>query len=78
MVTVSEVSFIADTAILSTLVTGILPGLALKIFLMLLPPILAAMMRFSGVQSLSQVDLGVVSRYFLFQVREWVGGIELG
>jgi hypothetical protein len=47
---------------------GILPSLVLKIFLALLPPILAAMARFSGAKSVSRVDLSVVANFFVFQV----------
>lgn len=54
-------------AILNSLVTAILPGLALKIFLIFVPGIITAMNKFSGMVSLSQVDLALTSRYFVFQ-----------
>jgi hypothetical protein len=43
-------------------------GLVLKIFLILLPTILAIMNRFAGMVSISQVDFGVVEKYFIFQL----------
>lgn len=54
-----------------------LAGLALKLFLWLVPWILTLMIKFSGATSLSDVDMGVVTRYFVFQVRcgdtgQWV------
>lgn len=46
---------------------GIIPGLALLIFLQLLPVILTAMMKFTGRFSVSSVDFGVITRFFIFQ-----------
>lgn len=60
-------SGLQNVAILNSLVTAILPGLALKIFLMFVPSIITAMNKFSGMVSLSQVDLALTSRYFIFQ-----------
>eukprot|EP00879_Flechtneria_rotunda_P004428 GHRR01004679.1.p1 GENE.GHRR01004679.1~~GHRR01004679.1.p1 ORF type:complete len:579 (+),score=136.57 GHRR01004679.1:246-1982(+) len=42
---------------------GILPSLVLKIFLILLPPILTAMAKFQGMTSVSQIDFSIGSEY---------------
>jgi hypothetical protein len=63
-------SFINDIPILNALVTSILPSLALKIFLALLPWLLTLMARFSGMVSQAQVDFSVVSRFYIFQARK--------
>lgn len=68
LTTNSLVGFLQDIPILNSVITGILPGLALAIFLAFVPPILTAMARFSGMVSDSQIDLSVVSRFFTFQV----------
>jgi hypothetical protein len=49
------------------LLEAIVPGLVLLIFLALLPMLLAFMCRLSGFKSISEIDFGVVSRYFYFQ-----------
>ncbi|KAL4853137.1 CSC1-like protein [Chlorella vulgaris] len=64
----SFAGFLNSIPILGALLTGMLPGLALKIFLALVPMIITAMNRFAGMISESQIDLGLVSRYFYFQV----------
>ena len=51
-----------------------LAGLALKLFLWLVPWILTLMIKFSGATSVSDVDMGVVTRYFVFQVRRGDSG----
>jgi hypothetical protein len=59
---------IARIPFVTQILKGILPSLVLKIFLAILPPVLAAMARFSGAKSVSRVDLSVVSNFFVFQV----------
>eukprot|EP01025_Chloroclados_australasicus_P044560 TRINITY_DN4839_c0_g1_i1.p1 TRINITY_DN4839_c0_g1~~TRINITY_DN4839_c0_g1_i1.p1 ORF type:complete len:864 (-),score=85.35 TRINITY_DN4839_c0_g1_i1:389-2929(-) len=53
---------------LRNVLQGIVPGLALKIFLILVPVIIAALNRFAGTVSQSGVDFGVVRKYYYFQV----------
>ena len=43
-------------------------GIALKIFLLLLPMILTKFSKLSGCQSLGQIDFAVAKKFFLFQV----------
>jgi len=43
-------------------------GLVLKIFLALLPILLTFMNKRAGMQSLAQIDYGVMVKYFIFQV----------
>lgn len=64
----SLVEFIQDVPIVNSLVTAVLPGLALIIFLALLPPILRFMRTLAGSVSISQIDHGVVTWFFIFQV----------
>ncbi|KAK9804434.1 hypothetical protein WJX72_012500 [[Myrmecia] bisecta] len=51
-----------------SILTAILPGLVLKIFLLLLPMLLVFMNRRQGMNSLSKIDFGVVHKFFIFQV----------
>ena len=46
----------------------VLAGLVLKIFLAILPMILAFMGRLQGLTSRSSVDFSVITKYFVFQV----------
>lgn len=63
----SLVGWMQTIPIVSSLLTGILPGLALRIFLILLPMILTSMLKMSGVIAGSQLDLGLVSYMYIFQ-----------
>ena len=44
-------------------------GLALKVFLAVLPSILSLMGRVQGLHSISILDFSVVSKFFMFQVQ---------
>lgn len=68
MTTNSLVSAFRDIKILNAIVTSILPGLALKIFLALVPKILTAMAMAEKIPSLAEVDASLLRRYFYFQV----------
>lgn len=61
-------SWIEDIPIVGALLNGIIPGLALVIFLALLPPIICAMLNFAGRISKSQIDFGLITRFFVFQI----------
>eukprot|EP00051_Salpingoeca_urceolata_P007129 m.94605 g.94605 ORF g.94605 m.94605 type:complete len:926 (+) comp15127_c0_seq3:258-3035(+) len=54
--------------VLKGLLSGLLPSLALIIFLALLPMILTAMSRAQGWPSRSQISMSVLRKYFWFQV----------
>lgn len=47
-------------------IQGFLPGIALKIFLILLPTILMIMSKFEGFLSISRLERRSASRYYLF------------
>ncbi|KAG2451091.1 hypothetical protein HYH02_004359 [Chlamydomonas schloesseri] len=59
---------IVTAPVISQFIQAIIPGLVLKIFLAVVPHILWAMALLSGSTAVSEIDFGVVSRYFLFQV----------
>lgn len=63
-----SVSFIQDIPIVSSIITAILPGLVLTIFLAVLPSIITMMNRWAGMISLSSIDYELMSRFFIFQV----------
>lgn len=54
--------------LVSGLVGGMLPPLVLVIFIALMPPILRLMGKIQGARSVSDLDRGVITKFFIFQV----------
>ena len=57
--------------LVSGLVGGMLPPLVLVIFIALMPPILRVMGKIQGARSVSELDRGVIAKFFIFQVVSW-------
>lgn len=59
----------AQVKILSSIITSVLPGIVLTIFLALLPTILSLLnKKVQKMVSETDVEFGVVRKYFIFQV----------
>ena len=72
---------LATWPVLASATSSFLPQLTLRVFLALLPTLLALLGRAEGRVAESQVEFGCVRRYFIFQVRTiapmppmWSGG----
>ncbi|KAI3680499.1 hypothetical protein L6452_35270 [Arctium lappa] len=64
---------------IKSFIQGFLPGIALKIFLILLPKLLMAMSKFEGFMSKSRLERRSASRYYLFNfVNVFLGSIIAG
>ncbi|KIZ05265.1 Uncharacterized protein RSN1 [Monoraphidium neglectum] len=59
---------ILDIPLVRSLLLGVLPGLALRLFVMLLPLLLYPLNRSAGAVSEADVDFDVSTQYFVFQV----------
>ena len=59
---------VANLPVINGLITSFLPSVILRIFLALLPGLLSFMSHVQGMTSLSQIDFGVMRKYFIFQV----------
>lgn len=57
---------IIEIPFIKSFIQGFLPGLALKIFLIVLPSILMLMSKFEGFLSLSSLERRAASRYYIF------------
>lgn len=57
-----------NNPVVKSLIEGIVPGLALIIFMSIVPLLIRIMLISSGTNAESAVDLGVVQRYYIFQV----------
>lgn len=68
-----------EVPVIKSFIQGFLPGIALKIFLILLPTILMIMSKFEGFISLSALQRRSASRYYLFLlVNVFLGSIIAG
>lgn len=64
---------------IKSVIQGFLPGIALKIFLLVLPYVLMAMSKIEGFTSLSSLDRKTASKYYLFMVVNiFIGSIATG
>ena len=71
--------FMACRKAVKSFIQGFLPGIALKIFLILLPSILMLMSKFEGFSSVSKLERRSASRYYVFQfVNVFLGSIISG
>ncbi|ERN05485.1 calcium permeable stress-gated cation channel 1 [Amborella trichopoda] len=70
---------IIEKKFIKSLIQGVLPGLALKIFLILLPTILMLMSKFEGYIAVSILERRAAAKYYLFQlVNVFLGSIIAG
>lgn len=70
---------IIEMKTIKSFVQGFLPGIALKIFLILLPTILMIMSKFEGFLSISRLERRSASRYYLFNfVNVFLGSVIAG
>lgn len=64
---------------IKSFIQGVLPGLALKLFLTFLPAILMVMSKFEGFTSISSLERRSASRYYIFNfVNVFLGSIIAG
>ncbi|KAG9149178.1 hypothetical protein Leryth_003179 [Lithospermum erythrorhizon] len=70
---------VIEVPFIKSFIQGVLPGLALKIFLIFLPTILMIMSKFEGFLSISALERRSASRYYLFNfVNVFLGSIIAG
>ncbi|KAJ0448322.1 putative calcium-dependent channel, 7TM region phosphate [Helianthus annuus] len=70
---------IIEVKTIKSFIQGFLPGIALKIFLILLPTILMMMSKFEGFLSISRLERRSASRYYLFNfVNVFLGSVIAG
>ncbi|KAL5101650.1 hypothetical protein RYX36_005977 [Vicia faba] len=70
---------IIEIKVIKSLIQGLLPGIALKIFLIFLPSILMMMSKFEGFASKSALERRAATRYYIFQfINVFLGSIITG
>ncbi|XP_058193772.1 calcium permeable stress-gated cation channel 1-like [Rhododendron vialii] len=75
----SFLKVIIEVPFIKSLIQGVLPGLALKLFLMFLPAILMLMSKFEGFISISSLERRSASRFYIFSfVNVFLGSIIAG
>ncbi|KAF7150571.1 hypothetical protein RHSIM_Rhsim02G0105600 [Rhododendron simsii] len=75
----SFLKVIIEISFIKSLIQGVLPGLALKLFLMFLPAILMLMSKFEGFISISSLERRSASRFYIFSfVNVFLGSIIAG
>ncbi|KAE9452718.1 hypothetical protein C3L33_15368, partial [Rhododendron williamsianum] len=75
----SFLKVIIEVSFIKSLIQGVLPGLALKLFLMFLPAILMLMSKFEGFISISSLERRSASRFYIFSfVNVFLGSIIAG
>lgn len=65
---------LVEFPLLSSVLAGFLPQLVLRLFFSLMPYILAFLERLEGLPAESEVEFGVVRKYFAFQVSQYCTG----
>lgn len=70
---------IIEKKVIKSFIQGFLPGIALKIFLIVLPTILMMMSKFEGLLSLSSLERRAAAKYYIFQiVNVFLGNVLTG
>ncbi|PWA77600.1 ERD (early-responsive to dehydration stress) family protein [Artemisia annua] len=70
---------IMEVEFVKSFIQGVMPGIALKIFLIFLPSILMMMSKFEGFTSISALERRSASRYYIFQfINVFLGSIITG
>lgn len=79
MILVSDAEKYCCRKVVKSVIQGFLPGIVLKIFLILLPTILMTMSRIEGFTSLSSLEMRSAEKYHLFiLVNVFLGSIVTG
>ncbi|KAI4343218.1 hypothetical protein MLD38_027747 [Melastoma candidum] len=70
---------VIELKVIKSLIGGVLPGLALKLFLIFLPSILMLMAKFEGFISLSSLERRSASKYYIFNlVNTFLASVIIG
>ncbi|KAL9666285.1 hypothetical protein QQ045_000613 [Rhodiola kirilowii] len=71
--------FLIEQKFIKSVIQGLLPGIALKLFLIFLPSILMIMSKFEGFTSISSLERRSASRYYMFNfINVFLGSVVTG